>query len=208
MSTIAILGNKGGTGKTTLSVNIASGLSKSGNVVLIDADPQRSSLQWSQIREDDQGLPVIDGVENLDDVIEQVNGKYDHIVIDCPPSIHTEQSSQALSISDTALVPVQPSPYDLWATVHLEEYLHEARKSNPHLSAVMVVNQVEPRTRFSRFVYQALSEIDMLAAETPIYRRVAYKYSVLEGRSVHDMGSRGKAASKEIFELIDEVIKV
>jgi len=208
MSTIAILGNKGGTGKTTLSVNIASGLSKSGNVVLVDADPQRSSLQWSQIREDDQGLPVIDGVENLDEVIDQIKGKYDHIVIDCPPSIHTEQSGQALSFSDTALVPVQPSPYDLWATVHLEEYLQEARKSNPRLSAVMVVNQVEPRTRFSRFVYQALSEIDMLAAETPIYRRVAYKYSVLEGRSVHDMGSRGKAASKEIFELIDEVIKV
>lgn len=208
MSIIAIMGNKGGTGKTTLSVNIASALSKAGNVVLVDADPQRSSLQWSQIREDDQGLPVIEGVDNLEDVIEQLKPDYDHIVIDCPPSILTEQSRQALSFSDTALVPVQPSPYDLWATVHLEENIQEARKSNSRLNAVMVVNQVEPRTRFSRFVYQALSEIDMPAADTPIYRRVAYKYSVLEGRSVHDMGSRGKAASKEIYELIDEVIKV
>jgi len=208
MSIIAILGNKGGTGKTTLSVNIASGLSKSGSIVLVDADPQRSSLQWSQIRDDDRGLPVVEGVDDLESVVGQLKDQFDHIVVDCPPSIHTEQSGQALSFSDAALVPVQPSPYDLWATVHLEEYLQEARKSNPRLTAMMVVNQVEPRTRFSKFVFQALSEIDMLAAETPIYRRVAYKYSVLEGRSVHDMGSRGRAASEEIFKLIDEVVKV
>ena len=206
MSIIAILGNKGGTGKTTLSVNIASGLSRTSDVVLVDADPQRSSLQWSQIREEGSGLPVIDGVDNLEGVLKQANDDFEHVVIDCPPSILTEQSNLALSLSNTVLVPVQPSPYDLWATVHLEENLQVARESNPGLAAILVANQVEPRTRFSRIVFQAMSEIDMPAAETAIYRRVAYKYSVLEGRSVHDMGSRGKAASQEINELIDEVI--
>jgi len=208
MSIIALMGNKGGTGKTTLAVNMAAALSRKASVLLVDADPQRSALQWSDIGERYGDLPVIEGVWNLDDVISRNSNGYEYVIVDCPPSIHSMQSQEALQSCDLALIPVQPSPYDLWATVHIERYLDEARKCNPGLSAKLVINQVEPRTRLSRYVYQGLSEIEMPAADTAIYRRVVYKSSVLEGRCVHDMGSQAKAASHEINQLIDEVVKV
>lgn len=207
MSIIAMIGNKGGTGKTTLSINIATALSKKASVALIDADPQRSALQWSVMRECEGDLPVIEGCWNLDDVISHTSSGYDYVIIDCPPSIHSIQSREALDICDMTLIPVQPSPYDLWATVRIEREIEVARQSNPGLSAMLVMNQVEPRTRLSRYVYQGLAEIDLPAANTAIYRRVAYKSSVLEGSSVHEMGSRARVASEEIHELIDEVIQ-
>lgn len=207
MPVIAMIGNKGGTGKTTLSVNIAACLAREARVVLIDADPQKSALQWAEIRKDESDLEVIDGTLNLVGLIGRKSGKYDYVFIDCPPSIHSMQSQEALSLCDKTLIPVQPSPYDLWATVHIEREIDHAREKNPGLSPLLIMNQLEPRTRLSRYVYQGLSEIELPAASTAIYRRVAYRSSVLEGKSVHEMGSRGKVACQEICELINEVVK-
>ena len=74
------------------------------------------------------------------------------------------------------------------------------------LRAVLVINQLEPRTKLSRSMRQALAELSLPAAQTPIRRRVAYRSSVLEGRTVMDIGSRGNAAADEISQLIEEVV--
>lgn len=206
MTIIALVGNKGGAGKTTLTVNLAMALSQqTTRVIVVDADPQRSSLQWRAMRDDAPGLDVIEGVDDLELVLAAAKSEYDHALIDCPPSVHAGQTHEALRLSDLALVPVQPSPLDLWATVHIEQAVETARESNPSLRALLILNQLEPRTRLSKLVRQGLAELSMPAADTAIHRRVAYRASVLEGKSVFDMGSPGRAAAEEIRQLISEV---
>lgn len=207
MPILALVGNKGGAGKTTLCVNLASALSAHGTAVILDADPQRSSLQWRDLTEREDAVAVVDAV---DDVAEKIHANalnFDYVVVDCPPSVHADQTGQVLAVADIALVPVQPSPLDLWATVHIEEKVDTARIANPGLKAVLVINQLEPRTRLSQMVRQALAELSLPAAETAIRRRMAYRTAVLEGRSVLEQGRRGEAAAEEIRQLIEEVVQ-
>jgi chromosome partitioning protein len=126
-------------------------------------------------------------------------------VVDCPPSVHSEQTQEALRLSDLAIIPVQPSPLDLWASVHIETEVNKARAANPDLRALLVINQSEPRTRLSKMASEALKELSLPAATTAIRRRVAHRNAMLQGRSVLQMGSRGAMAADEIRQLIDEL---
>jgi len=206
MPLIAFVGNKGGAGKTTLSVNVASGLARQSTVVVVDADPQGSSLQWRAFSNNDNTVPVIAANEQLEAQAKQLLDKYQYVVIDCPPSVHAEQTKTVLGFTDIALVPVQPSPVDLWATVHIEEAVNTARNTNSDLNAFLVINQLEPRTTLSRLVRDALTEIGLPVANTALRRRAIYRSSALEGKSVYDMGSRGRDAANELEQLIQEVL--
>ena len=106
-----------------------------------------------------------------------------------------------------ALVPVQPSPVDLWATVHIEEALEQARQSNRLLSALLVINQLEARTTLSRLMRDAVAELELAVAETAVRRRAVYRSSALEGRTVFEMGRRGADAAAELEQLTIEVLK-
>jgi len=207
MPVIALVGNKGGAGKTTLCVNLAATLATSHDTVILDSDPQRSSLQWRVIAEDEATLTVVDAVDDLPSQIDRHTDGNRYLVLDCPPSVQAVQTRQALERCDIALIPVQPSPLDLWATVHIEQEIERARQRNPGLRPFIVVNQLEPRTRLSRLVRTALAELSVPAAETAIRRRVSYRNAFLEGRSVIDLGRRGADARDEIQQLINEVLE-
>ncbi len=205
MSVIVLVGNKGGAGKTTLAVNLFAALARKAKVALIDADPQGSALQWKTDAEGAEGN-VFAAKPDLAAQVADLSGDYRHVLIDCPPSIKAAQSKAALCLGDLALIPLQPSPLDIWAMVALEKALEKARKVNPELSAFLVINQFEPRTTLSRLMPDALSELDIAVAKTPIRRRAIYRVSAIEGRSVFDMGRRGADAADEIEQLISEVI--
>ena len=204
MQVIALVGNKGGAGKTTLAINLASAFNEVAPTVLFDADPQGSSLQWSNIAGDSCVLEVFDGSTRLADQIGS-STDFSYCVVDCPPSVHSKQTQDALRISDLAIIPVQPSPLDLWASVHIEAEVNKARADNPALRALLVINQSEPRTRLSRLASEALKELSLPAASTAIHRRVAHRNAILQGRSVLQMGSRGALAADEIRQLIEEL---
>ena len=206
MPIIAIVGNKGGAGKTTLSVNLAAGISREHSIVLIDADPQGSSLQWRAIAGDNVNFPAYAPTFSLREQAKQYAVKNEYILIDCPPSVHAPQTLAVLEFADLALIPVQPSPIDLWATVHIEKAINEAREVNPGLKAMLVINQIEARTTLSKLVREVLSEIALPVADTAIRRRAVYRNSALEGKSVFDIGKRGADAAAELDRLIREVI--
>ena len=208
MPVIALVGNKGGAGKTTLSVNLAAGLGKQKSVILVDADPQGSALQWNAFTDSNDTITVVEATDELNRQIVELSKEYDYVVVDCPPSVHAKQTINVLEICDLALIPVQPSPVDLWATVHTEKAVQQARKSNANLQAVLVINQLETRTTLSRVVRDALSEIELPVAKTALRRRAIFRNSVLEGKNVFEMGRRGIDAANEIDELIHEVIKI
>jgi len=208
MPVIALIGNKGGAGKTTLCINLASGLHRRCSTVLLDADPQLSSLQWRDIAIRDDLVEVVDAVEDVAGMVRQYKDNYDCVVIDCPPSAQSEQTRRALACSDIAVIPVLPSPLDLWASVHVEKELEWARTINPGIMGLLVVNQLEPRTRLSRLVHDALAEIELPVARTAIRRRMAYRNAMLQGCSVLDAGAVAASAAVEINELIEELVNV
>jgi chromosome partitioning protein len=208
MPVIAFVGNKGGAGKTTLSVNLAAGLAKQTSAIVVDADPQGSAIQWNAFTDSDASISVLEARGDLNIQLNELSQEYDYIVVDCPPSVHASQTIRVLEVSDLALIPVQPSPVDLWATVHTEKAVQHARQTNTNLRAVLVINQLETRTTLSRLVRDALSEIGLPVAKTALHRRAVFRNSALEGKNVFEMGRRGIEAASEIDELIHEVIKI
>lgn len=208
MPVIALVGNKGGAGKTTLSVNLAAGLAKQKSAILVDADPQGSALQWNAFNDSNDAITVLEAGDELKTQLAELTHKYDYVIVDCPPSVHAPQTIKVLEICDLALIPVQPSPVDLWATVHTEKAVQDAQQTNTNLQAVLVINQLESRTTLSRLVRDALSEISLPVAKTALRRRAIFRNSVLEGKNVFDVGRRGIDAASEIEELIHEVIKI
>ena len=120
---LALLNQKGGVGKTTLATHIAGELALRGqHVVLLDADPQGSSLDWTQ-RRSQQGLPRLFSAvglarETLHQEAPELARRADHVIIDGPPRIAALARS-ALLAAERVLIPVQPSPYDLWASAEM-----------------------------------------------------------------------------------------
>jgi chromosome partitioning protein len=206
MPVTALVGNKGGAGKTTLSVNLASALARCTSVAVVDADPQGSALQWRAFAENDGAIPIYEGGEQLGEQARDLLLEYNHVVFDCPPSVHAPQTTSVLGFCDLALIPVQPSPVDLWATVHIEDAVSQAMKINPGLRALLIINQLEARTTLSRLARDALSEIGLPIANTALRRRAIYRSSALEGKSVFEMGRRGADAAIELEQLIQEVM--
>ena len=130
---IALLNQKGGVGKTTLATHIAGELAMRGQqVVLLDADPQGSALDWTQ-RRAQQGLPRLFSAvglarETLHQEAPELARRADHVVIDGPPRIAALARS-ALLAAERVLIPVQPSPYDLWASAEMVALIREALPS-------------------------------------------------------------------------------
>lgn len=206
MSVIALIGNKGGAGKTTLAINLAVHLHQHTQTSLLDADPQGSSLHWAAMIDNDSMPTVFDATGDIEGVLGQRRDEVEHILIDCPPSLHSAQSQAVLRHCDIALIPVLPSPLDLWATLAVGEEIEKAKLTNPGLRSLLVINQLEPRTKLSRLVGDAITELNIPAAETALQRRVVYRASVLEGRSVSQMGRQGSIAAEEINQLLAEVL--
>lgn len=206
MTVIALAGNKGGSGKTTLAINLASALSRHGSVIILDADPQGSCVHWYTATDGYGSVPVLAASDEVSDVVAFNLGVSDYLVIDCPPSVHAPQTLAALVHADVVLIPVIPSPLDIWAGLHVTPVVEQVKNKNPGLQAQLVINQLEPQTRLSQLARQALDEVGLPTAATALRRRMAYRRAMLEGRSVMEMGKRGADAAREIEQLTAELV--
>lgn len=193
---ISVLNQKGGVGKTTLSVNLAAVIAAQGmHVALIDADEQGTSSEWSRKR-DSQLFPVkpyhkgFKGVGFEDDI-----KTYDHLVIDGPPRLFGTMD-QIIRVSDLVLIPVKPSAADIWAADNLIQRLQEEQQRRDNLSVAFVINEFKVNTRLGKEVQAALSEIGIPLAKTTIGSRNAYPIALGNGQTIFEYEPKGKAAQE------------
>jgi len=205
---IAVANQKGGVGKTTLAMNMAAGLTRRGSCVVVDADPQRSATMWIELSDSLRKFPakVVPAEDKIKKQIIQLQTEFDYIVIDCPPEIKSDSTMSAMEISKVLLIPLLPSPLDLWASTRIEELIKRVKRVNPAISAFVVLNQIEARSAMSRGMDGALQEINIPVLRHRLSRRASYRTAALEGCSVYELGFRGRVASEEIDNIIDEVL--
>lgn len=205
---IALLNQKGGSGKTTLATHLAGELAFEGyQVVLIDADPQGSASDWAE-RRAQNGQKRLYGVfglarESLHVEVPKIAQTADFVVIDGPPRAAAITRS-ALLAADLALIPVQPSAYDIWATQEMVRLVEEARLYRPALRAAFVINRRVVGTVIGREARAALAEQILPALAVEICQRIAFADSVAGGLLVRERDARC-AAAHEIARLATQV---
>ena len=205
---IAILNQKGGVGKTTLAVHLATALALDGaKVLLVDADPQGSALDWSASRKAEPLFPVVGMPKpTLHKDLAVLARDYDAVVIDGPPRVN-ELARSAILASDIVVIPVQPSPYDVWAAEEILTLLREAITFKERLKSAFVINRKIVNTAIGRDVGEALSQYAVPVLPAAICQRVSFAESAAEGLTVLELEAKGAAAA-EIRAFADEVRKL
>ena len=211
--TIGIIQVKVGTGRSTVSTNLAGELSKHGKTVLIDCDmPQGTSASWFAVRQqsDDKQLLLFnknltaDTASTHRELVAKVeeNKDADFIVLDGPPRI-AELTRAILILADLCLVPVGASAAEIWATSDLLTLIEEAKKVT-RVNARMVWTRYRPHTKLAQSLSElAGKELGLPALSTSLGMRVAYPQALGEGLTVAELPDA--SAKAEVRALADEV---
>lgn len=212
---LAVASLKGGCGKSTLAWNLAAGLARReglGQVGVLDADPQGALTHWGAWgaaggTATAPTVTVASAGADPEAALLQVMAGHTRVVVDCPPSLDMVVTRRLLARAHTVLIPVLPSPLDLWACAQTVTAVAQVRQDNPGLKAWLLVNQVEPGSALSRAMSRALAELDVPALASLVRRRAVYRSAALEGTSVYALGARGREAAREIDQVIEEVLQ-
>ncbi len=191
---ISVTQQKGGSGKTTVSAHLAVAWSKSYSVAVLDVDPQGSLGEWYEAREERLGeagtglsFRTASGWGARREA-RRLARDHDIVVIDTPPKSDID-AKPAIMAADLVVVPVQPSPIDLWATVQtLEMIEHEGGV------AMLVLNRVPPRATLTEEALSVMQRFDSFTAATRWGNRVAFAACMGEGGTVLETAPRSKAA--------------
>lgn len=202
---VSVLNQKGGAGKTTISVNMARGLQLEGyKVLIIDSDPQGSARDWHAAANAEL-IPVV-GIDRptLDKDVKLFTSQYDFIVIDGAPQLEN-MAIAAIKCSDVILIPVQPSPYDIWATAELINVIKARQEITGGIpKAAFVISRQITNTKLGSEIRDVLRQYNLYVFEHGTHQRIVYAKTAATGRTVLDEIPKGEAAN-EIKELIIEL---
>lgn len=206
MKVICICNEKGGTGKTTVAVNLAVEAVREGlKVLLIDADVQGSAFSFYERRKENDSLPsfqcVLKPSKSLHKDIRDFEN-FDFVVIDTGGR-DSKVFRSAILASDFCLIPTQPSQLDLWGVANTLEILEEAQAFKP-IEVRILLNGMPAKAKIGQEALEALTEIKVPVFETCLGSRVAFRESIMEGKGVSEASPSSKAA-QEIRSLWEEV---
>lgn len=192
MKTIAIVAQKGGTGKTTLALSLAVAAERSGQrAAVVDLDPQASASAWADRRAEDTPVVVSAQASRLGHVLGAARGKADLVLVDTPP--RAEQAAiAAAKLADLVVIPCRPAILDLETirtTVDLVRYAGD----NP---IIVVLNAVPARGQKAEQAAEVLGSMDLAVCPAAFGSRVAFDHAVAAGMSAEEYDPRGKAAEE------------
>ena len=203
---ITIAQQKGGTGKTTLAVNLALSFIKFHNfkVAIIDTDPQGSLGKWYMIRNDkgysNKNLTFktasLWGAQYESKILKETN---DVIIIDTPPKIESD-ARPAIEAADLVLIPLAPSHVDFWATEAIIEIAKKAKRK-----ILTQINRANHRSKLIQDTYDYIKSINVLSTNTLLGHRQIFVSSMGEGRTVVEKQRKSKAID-EIKEITNKII--
>ena len=203
---ITIAQQKGGTGKTTLAVNLALSFIKFHNfkVAIIDTDPQGSLGKWYMIRNDkgysNKNLTFktasLWGAQYESKILKETN---DVIIIDTPPKIESD-ARPAIEAADLVLIPLAPSHVDFWATEAIIEIAKKAKRK-----ILTQINRANHRSKLIQDTYEYIKSINVLSTNTLLGHRQIFVSSMGEGRTVVEKQRKGKAID-EIKGITNQII--
>lgn len=200
---ISILNQKGGTGKTTLAVNITREYVKRDmRALLVDSDSQGSAQRWHER----SGGELIDmtclPMNTLDKDVLKFSDRYERIIIDGVPRI-SPLTICAIKAANLILIPVQPSPYDIWATEDLVRNVKDRiEMTEGKTRAAFIVSRKIKGTNIGKEIYAELEKLELPVFTNGTHQRVDYATSVEKGVTVIESNSD---ASKEICMIVNEI---
>lgn len=210
---ITIANQKGGCGKTTITMQLAGALGRDKfKVLIVDADPQGTATRWASNADDLS--PFLSHIAGLSAAGAKVHrevkkyvGQYDYILIDCPPSVDSITPQSALMISDIVLIPIIPSPADLWAAVGIQQLIERVQGINEGLQSRIIPNMCQANLSLTQEVLAVLNNFGIEISNTHLCLRTAYRQSAVLGKTVFDIKGADKAVN-EVEKLKNEVLKI
>lgn len=211
---IVAANQKGGCGKTTVAMQLGGTLGRNGHrVLIVDADPQGTATRWAASALDETPFPAhVAGLAaaggKVHREIKKYLESYDFILVDCPPAVESPVPQSVLLIADLALMPIIPSPADLWAATGTRGLIERATEINPGLQARLVVNMLQSNTSMSREVLDVLQDFGIPLTEARLHLRTAYRQSAVYGGTVHNVGREAGKAIQEVENLVKEMLSI
>ena len=202
---VSLINQKGGVGKTTAAVNLASGLAEAGNrILVVDADPQGSVVQWQSIADGAEFEVLHLPSPQLSKELKTVGRRYDHIVVDSPPAIE-DITRAAIEVSNLAIIPIAPSPLDIWSSKETIALVNTLGKKYRKLNAKILIYRKIPGTRLGKEARDAMGSYDLDILATEISQRIVFVEAMIAGLSVLKYAPKSIAAD-EIRSLCKEIV--
>lgn len=206
---LALAGLKGGTGKTTLAVALATeAYARGRRTLLVDLDPRADAHAWSLSASTTMGrapttLRLPGAAPGQVERLRALAFGHDLTVLDTPND--PEVLALAASVADFVLVPCRPSPMDAWAAVDTVQACLRARTlADFHKQVAVVPNAVDPRTTIGKALPHDLRALDLPVLECGVHHRVAHQESMAHG-STASLDAPASAAARDVHELLDAI---
>ncbi len=208
-ATIISVGNqKGGVGKTTVTMQLAGALAKKHRVLVADADEQATASKWAAMSEGEPFPATVVGLaaagSKIHRELQRLSEQYDYILVDCPPSVSSPVPQAAFLVSDLVLIPTRPSLPDIWAVQETIRLVERAKAINENIKTAILVNALQPNTQLGRDAVEILAQFDAHLLKTVLRQRQAYPQSVAFGGTVAQV-SGAKPAQAEVTALVKEI---